>query len=190
MRYRDWNFFYLWENNRISGNFPKGFYASETFLPAFVSDFIKCDPSSGTSIVLVSKMVAVDVKSLPENKQRQASVFNFFICLSNDTRQKTTKGSSFRGRQPTARVPYLARQAISNLTQKLLVLRINFVMFYTEGILNLTRIKTRMLLAHKMIWNLSGHTVANRLQTPAGTFHSVFAFEQRSSTTETTCFPF
>nr|CAB3241359.1 elongation factor Tu GTP-binding domain-containing protein 1 [Phallusia mammillata] len=33
-------------------------------------DFLKCDSTSNVSIILVSKMVAVDTKVLPENKQR------------------------------------------------------------------------------------------------------------------------
>ena len=58
-----------------------------------------------------------------------------------------------RGLQPTARVPHLAGQAISNGSQKLQVLRINFVMIHAEGILTLTCIKIRMLLAYWVIWN-------------------------------------
>jgi len=46
-----------------------------------------------------------------------------------------------RGQQPTARMPNLACQAISNGTQKLQVSHINFVMVHTEGILTLTCIK-------------------------------------------------
>jgi len=39
-----------------------------------------------------------------------------------------------RCRQPTARVPHLARQAISNSTQKLHVFRINFVKIHTVAV--------------------------------------------------------
>jgi len=52
-----------------------------------------------------------------------------------------------RGRQPVPRVPHLARQALSNGRQKLHVLHIDFVMIHTEGILTLSCIKIRMLLA-------------------------------------------
>jgi len=50
--------------------------------------------------------------------------------------------------QPTARVPHLARQAISNGTQKLHALHIDLAMIHTEGILTLACIKTRMFFAH------------------------------------------
>ena len=53
-----------------------------------------------------------------------------------------------RGRQPTVRVPRLARQAISNGTEKLLVLHVTFVTIHTEGRLTLTCTNIRMLLAH------------------------------------------
>jgi len=57
----------------------------------------------------------------------------------------------YRGRQTTARVPHLARQAISNSTQKLHVLHIDFVTIHTEGILTLPCLKIRMLLVHGKI---------------------------------------
>jgi len=53
-----------------------------------------------------------------------------------------------------ARVPHVARQAISNDLQKLHVLHIDFVMIYAESLLTLNCIKIRMLLALRMIWNL------------------------------------
>jgi len=59
-----------------------------------------------------------------------------------------------RGRQPTARVPNLARQTISSGMQQLHVWHIDFVLIHTERILNLTCIKRHMFLAHWMIWNL------------------------------------
>ena len=59
-----------------------------------------------------------------------------------------------RGRQPTARVPHLARQAFSNGTEKLHILHITFVTIRNEGALTLTCTNIRMLLAHWMTWNL------------------------------------
>jgi len=50
-----------------------------------------------------------------------------------------------------ARVPHVARQAISNDLQKLHVLHIDFVMIYAESLLTLNCIKIRMLLALRMI---------------------------------------
>jgi len=72
--------------------------------------------------------------------------------------------------QPTARMPRLARPTISNDTQELHVLHIDFVLIHTEGILYLTCIKIHLLLAHWMIWNLcrqTRHTFSKRLPTPA-----------------------
>ena len=51
-------------------------------------------------------------------------------------------------RQPTARMPHLSRQAISKGTEKLNVLHVDFDRIDTEGILTLTCIKIRILLAH------------------------------------------
>jgi len=68
--------------------------------------------------------------------------------------QVSTNMLQTRGRQPTARVPHLARQAISNGTEKLHVLHISFATIHTGGILTLTWTNIRMLLAHRMIWNL------------------------------------
>jgi len=48
----------------------------------------------------------------------------------------------------------LERQAISNGTEKLHVLQIDFIIIHTEGILTLPCIKIHVLLAHWMIWNL------------------------------------
>jgi len=69
--------------------------------------------------------------------------FNFYskLIIAEPIARCWTSIVCSRGRQPTARAAHLARQAISNGTQKLHVLHIDFVMIHSEGKLTLTCIK-------------------------------------------------
>ena len=105
---------------------------------------------------------------------RHAKALPNYILRRSDTRVPFFQNFLFRLFRTVYRGS--AARAISNGTQKLLVLHIDFVMIHAEAMLTMTFIKIRMSSANWMIWNLKlAHSYQNVVDT-CGTIkeHAVY----------------